>query len=570
MTHVISAAVAKTPPLKIVIVGAVAGGASAAARARRLSEDSEILLIERGHEPSFANCGMPYYIGGEIAHREKLLVAPVQLLRERLKLDVRTRHECLSIDRARKTVRILEVDTGKEYVETYDRLILSPGAAPLRPPLPGVNLPRVHTLRNLSDADRLLAASKAGGRAVVVGGGFIGIEMVENLLRRGIKTTLLERNPQVLTPWDPEMVSAFAETLRDRGVDLRLGEEVTAFGELPCGISVETSAGDVLEADFVVLAIGVRPEDDLARAAGLAVAARGGIVTNPRMQTSDPDIYAVGDAVEVRHVVTKETTRIPLAGPANRQGRIAADACFGRTSTFRGVQGTAIVGLFDHTAAMTGLSEKACRAAGIAHEKIYVHPAHHAGYYPGAERISLKLVFDPQDGRVLGAQAVGGAGIDKRIDVIAMALQAGMTVFDLEEAELCYAPQFGSAKDPVNMAGFVAAGVVRGDQPIVHADQIEELVTAGAYVLDVRTPAEFARGAIPAAINIPMEELRARLQELPRERAIIAYCQVGMRGYLATRVLLQSGFDKVRNLSGGYTTYRQKFAAPMLVSPAAR
>ncbi len=554
--------------MKVVIVGGVAGGASAAARLRRLDETAEIVLVERGAEPSFANCGMPYYIGGEIASRDKLLVAPVELLRERHRLDVRTRQEVIGIDRRAKTVRIRDLATEREYDESYDKLILAPGAAPIRPPIPGIDLPGVFTLRNLSDADRLHAATLAAKRALVVGGGFIGIEMAENLVRRGVETILVERNSQVLTPWDAEMVAPMADRLLEAGVTLRLNDEVVAFHAGNNSLEAELRRGERVAVDFAVLAIGVRPESHLAVEAGLEVNPRGGIVVDEQMRTSDPEIFAVGDAVQVTHYVTGEPTQIPLAGPANRQGRIAAEACVGRESEFAGVQGTAVVGLFDKTAAMTGLSEKACRAAGIEFDKVYLHPAHHAGYYPGAEGMSIKLLFSPDEGRVLGAQAVGGAGVDKRIDVLAMAIQAAMTVFDLEEAELCYAPQYGSAKDPVNMAGFIAAGVMLDDHPVVFAEEILEGrfsdgTSEKTLLVDVRTKAERDQGAVPGAIHIPIDQLRERLDELPTDRPIVSYCQVGMRGYLATRILLQAG-RHAANLSGGYKTYQQVVAARKL------
>lgn len=550
--------------MKVVIVGGVAGGASAAARLRRLDETAQIVLVERGAEPSFANCGMPYYIGGEIATRDKLLVAPVELLRERHRLDVRTRQEVIAIDRQTKSVRIRDLADGREYDESYDKLILAPGAAPIRPPIPGIDLPAVYTLRNLSDADRLRTATLEAKRALIVGGGFIGIEMAENLVRRGVETVLVERNPQVLTPWDAEMVAAMAERLIEAGVDLRLNDEVVAFHTGATSLEAELKSGERIAIDFAVLAIGVKPENHLAVDAGLEVAARGGIVVDEQMRTSDPDIFAVGDAVQVTHYVTGQPTQIPLAGPANRQGRIAADACVGRKSEFNGVQGTAVVGLFDKTAAMTGLSEKACRAAGVTFDKVYLHPAHHAGYYPGAEGMTIKLLFSPDDGKILGVQAVGGAGVDKRIDVIAIAIQAALTVFDLEEAELCYAPQYGSAKDPVNMAGFIAAGVMHDDHPVVYAEEIADgYLPEDAILVDVRSTGEHAKGAIPGAVHIPIEELRERLDELPAERPVVNYCQVGMRGYLATRVMLQSG-RSAANVSGGYKTYQQVMAARKL------
>jgi rhodanese-related sulfurtransferase len=386
---------------------------------------------------------------------------------------------------------------------------------------------------------------------VVVGGGFIGLEMAESLVRRGVRTAVVELADQVLPPWDREMTAPLADHVRAKGVELLLGDSASEFAKCGSGLMVKLKSGRDLPADFVVLSVGVRPENALAVAAGLEVGPRGGIRVNEHMQTSDPDIYAVGDAVEVREFITGDAIQIPLAGPANRQGRIAADHIFGRPSSFRGMQGTAIVGVFGMTAAMTGLSEKALRRTGRNYEKIYLHPTHHAGYYPGAERMTLKLLFDPESGKILGAQAVGMSGVDKRIDVLAIAIQADMTVFDLEEAELAYAPQFGAAKDPINMAGFIAAGVVRGDSKAVHVAGL-----AGAVVLDVRTRAEFEGGCIPGAVNLPLDELRERLGEVDRSQRIIAYCQFGQRGYLATRILSQAGYD-VANLSGGYRTYCQ-------------
>lgn len=543
--------------MKIVIVGGVAGGASAATRARRLSEEAQIVLFERGPDVSFANCGLPYYVGGEIDAREKLLVTTPDRFRSRFDLDVRTRTSIESIDRKAKTVRAREVASGREYDESYDKLILAPGAAPLRPPIPGIDLPGVFTLRDLRDVDRIKGWVDQGiGKAVVVGAGFIGLELAENLVRRGIETTVVELQDQVLPPFDREMTTPMAEHLMSKGVRLLLGQSAEAFESTPDGLEVYLKSGERLAAHLVILGIGVRPESGLATAAGLEVGPRGGIRVNEHLQTDDPDIYAVGDAIEVTDFVLGGPTQVPLAGPANRQGRLAADHIFGRPARYRGTQGTAIVRVFDRTAAMTGASEKALRRAGRSYRKVYVHPTHHAGYYPGAEAMSLKLVFDPESGRLLGAQAVGGAGVDKRIDVLAVAIQAGMTVFDLEEAELAYSPQYGSAKDPVNMAGFVAAGLLRGDNPQLN---VEDLLGAGEgqrpYLLDVRTPQEFAESHIPGAVNIPVDELRRRLGEIPHSREIAAYCQVGQRGYLATRILLQAGF-RAANLGGGYKTYR--------------
>jgi len=540
--------------MKVVIVGGVAGGASAAARIRRLNEDAEIVMLERGAHPSFANCGMPYYIGGVIASRERLLVSPLAHLQGRYGIDVRTRHEAVTIDRAAQRVHVRDLATGREYDETYDRLILSPGAAPLRPPIAGIELPGIYSLRDLSDADRLhQAATAQGGRAVIVGGGFIGIELAENFVHRGLQVTLVELANQVLPPWDRELTVTLEQHLREKGVELLLGASAQSFTQTADGIRVQLSQGPAIECRFVALCIGVRPENRLAQDAGLSVGARGGIQTNRHMQTSDPLIYAVGDAVEVTDFISGQPTQIPLAGPANRQGRIAADHIFGRSSAYRGTQGTAVVGVFDMTAAMTGLSEKMLQRLAIPYEKIYIHPGHHASYYPGSTPLTLKLLFAPETGRILGAQAVGREGVEKRIDVLAMAIQAKLSVFDLEESELCYAPQYGSAKDPVNMAGFVAAGVLRDDQPIVHATELAA-PAEGRMLLDVRTPPEFAAGHIPSAINIPVDELRDRLAELPAQATIVTYCKVGQRGYMATRILRQHGFA-ARNLSGGYTTW---------------
>ncbi len=548
--------------MKLLIVGGVAGGASAAARARRLSEDAEIILLERGPDVSFANCGLPYYVGGEIAPRDKLLVTTPERLRVRFQLDVRTRSSVEAIDPVAKKVRIRDLAADRTYEETYDKLILAPGAAPLRPPIPGIDLDGVLTLRNLADVDRIKQRVDEGiGQAVVVGAGFIGLELVENFVRRGVATTLVELQDQVLPPFDKEMTTPILEALAAHGVRVLLGQSAEAFEQSAKGLTVRLTSGESLPAQLVILGVGVRPENQLAVAAGLQVGPRGGIRVNEHLQTSHPDIYAVGDAIEVVDFVSGDPTQVPLAGPANRQGRIAADHIFGRPARYRGTQGTAIVGVFERTAALTGLAEKSLRRAGRPYRKVYLHPANHAGYYPGAESMALKVLFHPDSGKLLGAQAVGGAGVDKRIDVLAVAIQAGMTVFDLEETELAYAPQYGSAKDPINMAGFVAAGLLRGDHPQLN---VEAVLGAPAderpLLLDVRTPQEFLAGHLPGAINIPVDELRARLTEIPRDRQIAAYCQVGQRGYLATRILRQHGFPAA-NIGGGYKTYRLFFPA---------
>jgi len=540
--------------VKLVIIGGVAGGASAAARARRLSEDADIVLIERGPDVSFANCGLPYHIGQVIPQREKLLVTTPQRLRERFRLDVRTRSEVEALDRTHKTVRIRDLNTGQTYDEPYDKLILAPGAAPLRPVFPGSDLPQVCTLRNLTDTDRIKQLVDQGTqRAVIVGAGFIGLELAENLVLRGIATTVVNLSPQILAPFDAEMTTPLLAALANERIEVLLGQTAESITPTADGLSVQLTSGESRPAQLVVLGIGVQPENKLAVQAGLDIGPRGGIRVNEFLQTSDPDIFAVGDAIETTEFGTGERTQVPLAGPANRQGRLAADNALGRRSKYRGTQGTAIIGFFGHTAALTGASEKSLKRQGRAYRKIYVHPAHHAGYYPGAEGMTLKLLFEPQTGRLLGAQGVGQSGVDKRIDVLSVAIQAGMTVFDLEELELCYAPQFGSAKDPVNMAGFVAAGLLRGDHPQVDWETVR-VSARGPFLLDVRSPSEFAAGHIPEAVNISVDELRQRLSEVPRERPVVAYCQVGQRGYLATRILLQHGFD-VANLSGGYRTY---------------
>jgi NADPH-dependent 2,4-dienoyl-CoA reductase/sulfur reductase-like enzyme/rhodanese-related sulfurtransferase len=543
--------------MKLLIVGGVAGGASAAARARRLSEDADIILFERGPDVSFANCGLPYFLGGEITERDKLLVVAPERLRTRYKLDVRVRTSVEAIDRSAKKVRGRDLASGREYEESYDKLILAPGAAPVRPPLPGIDLPGIFTLRNLQDMDRIKAKLDQGVRqAVIVGAGFIGLELVENLVRRGITTTVVELQDQVLPPFDKEMTTPLAEHLAAKGVSLLLRQSAEGFEQAPDGLVVRLKSGQQLPAQLVVLGVGVRPENNLAVTAGLEVGPRGGIRVNEHLQTGDPDIYAVGDAIEVKDVVTGEPTQVPLAGPANRQGRIAADHIFGRAARYRGTQGTAIVRVFERTAALTGASEKVLKRAKRPYRKVYVHPTHHAGYYPGAEAMTLKLLFDPETGKVLGAQAVGGAGVDKRIDVLAVAIQAGLTVFDLEEMELAYSPQYGSAKDPINMAGFIAGGLLRGDHPQV---DVEAVLAAPPgehpFLLDVRTPQEFAAGHLPEALNLPVDELRSRLTELPHDQEIAVYCQVGQRGYLATRILRQAGFPAVK-VGGGYKTYQ--------------
>ncbi len=540
---------------RIVIVGGVAGGASAAARARRLSEDAEIVMFERGQYISFANCGLPYHIGGQIQERQRLLVQTPEAMNRRFAIDVRTRSEVTRIDREKHEVTVRDLAKGQDYQIAYDALILSPGAEPVRPKMSGVDSPRVFTLRSIPDMDAIKAAveQQETRRAVVVGGGYIGLEMTEALVDRGLEVSLVELEPCVMGTVDPEMAAPLHEEMRLHGVDLHLGTSVTEIDTQEGSVLVRLNDGQQIETDLVVMAVGVRPEVKLAREAGLQVGTRGGIVVDEHMRTSDPDIYAAGDAVEVTDFVGGFATVIPLAGPANRQGRIAANSIFGRESRYTKTQGTAICKVFNLAVATTGMNEKNLKRQQIAYEKVYVHPASHAGYYPGASQLSLKLLFDPQTGKVLGAQCVGTKGVDKRIDVIAVAMRAGMTVFDLQDLELCYAPPFGSAKDPVNYAGFVAANAIAGDMPLCH---VHELVNPreNQRLIDVRSPGEVQAGTIPGAINIPIDELRSRLGNLPKDKELLIFCQVGLRGYLACRILNQRGFSS-RNLTGGYKTY---------------
>jgi len=541
---------------RVLIVGGVAGGASCAARLRRLDEAAEIVLYDRGPHVSFANCGLPYFVGDVIADERALLVASSELFRDRFRIEVRTRHEVLAIDRARRTIRVRDLAAGTERDERYDALVLSPGAAPIRPPLPGIDLPGIFAVRTIPDSVRIRRwiAERRPTRALVVGGGFIGLEMAENLARRGLRTTILEKLPQVMPPLDPEMADPVARHLAAQDVTLHLGDGLAGF-ESGSGSEIVALAesGTRLSADLVILSIGVRPETGLARAASLALGPRGGIAVDAEMRTADPHIWAVGDAVEVRDVLTGQETIVPLAGPANRQGRVAAESICGRARPFRGVQATAVVGVFGLTVACTGASEKGLRRAGVRDfERVYLHPGHHAGYYPGAKPIHLKLLFAVPDGRILGAQAVGLEGVEKRIDVIATAIQMGATVRDLAEAELCYAPQFGGAKDPVNLAGMIATNHVDGLMPL--ADWTA-LGTAPAILVDVREPDEYAAGHIPGARNLPLSELRRRHGELPRDHPLTLYCGVGQRAYYATRFLLQLGY-RAANLSGGYATWQ--------------
>ena len=554
-------------PKTIVIVGGVAGGASAAARARRLCEDCEIIMFERGPHVSFANCGLPYFVGGEIAEQDSLLVQTPESLMARFNLDVRIKTEVIGIDRAARRIRVRELETGREYEQTYDALILSTGASPLKPPIPGIERPNHFVVRNIPDVERIMAWSKdcQRCRAVVVGGGYIGLEMAEQLRHRGFDVTVAQGPPQVMTPFDPEMAAWLHAELRANGVTLHLNDPVVAFEppseQEPARASIVVlKSGQRLPADSVILGLGVKPEVGLATDAGLEIGERGGIRVNEHLQTSDPHIWAVGDAIEVRDGVTGQWALIPLAGPANRQGRIAADNILGRPSRYEHTWGTAILRLFKLTAGCTGANEKSLRRAAIPFQAIHLHPGSHAGYYPGAEPIALKILFAPDTGKLLGAQAIGHEGVDKRIDVLATALKAGMTVHDLAELELAYAPPYGSAKDPVNLAGMAAQNVLAGDVALAQWNEVASLDPSTTLLLDVRRVDERVRGFIPGSTHIPLDELRQRLSELPRDREIIAYCQSGQRSYNAVRLLRQHGINAA-NLSGGYTTFRHATTA---------
>lgn len=538
---------------RVLIVGGVAAGASTAARLRRLDENAQIIMFERGPHVSFANCGLPYHVGDVIADEDDLLLASPELFRERFDIDVRTEHEVVAIDRTARTIRVRRLENGAEKDEPYDVLVLATGAANIRPDAAGLDLPGVFSVRTIPDTRKIRSwLETPRQKAVVVGAGFIGLEMAENLVHRGLDVTVVELQPQVMPPLDAEMAALVARHLREKGVTLRLGTRFRSIEQNAGRLLINTDRGPRLAADLVILALGVRPETTLAKAAGLELGARGGIRVNSSLQTSDPFIYAVGDVVEVRDVVLGSDTLLPLAGPANRQGRLAAEAIAGRKVRFRGTQGTAIVGVLGLTAASTGASEKALAQAGI-HDAgvVYLHPSHHADYYPGAATMTLKLIFSRDDGRILGAQAVGTEGVDKRIDVIATMIQMKGTVHDLAESELCYAPQFGMAKDPVNVAAMMAQNTLNGDMPLADWRMLD---STDALFIDVRESDEFADGHLKGAVNMPLSTIRKRIGELPKDREVWVYCAAGKRAYVAQRLLLQAGFD-AKNLSGGYRIF---------------
>ncbi|MFU0799317.1 MAG: FAD-dependent oxidoreductase [Xylanivirga thermophila] len=543
-------------PKKILIVGGVAGGASTAARLRRMDEEAEIVLFERGEYISFANCGLPYYVGDIIKDREALLVQTPQGMSRRFNIDVRVNSEVIHIDSYKKQVEVLDHVTGITYNESYDRLVLSPGANPIKPSIPGIDRENVFVVRNIPDTFRITNYIQrySPKKAAVIGGGFIGLEMAENLMLKGLDVSLIEMANQVMPPIDYDMAAFVHPYMKQKGIRLYLSDGAQEIKHNNNKTIIKLRSGEQVEADLIVLAIGVKPDVTLAKDAALEIGPTGGIRVDKYLRTSDPDIYAIGDAVEVMDFVNGHPAVIPLAGPANKQGRIVANNICGIEDAYDGTQGTSIVKLFDMVIASTGNNEKILKKYDIPYIRSYTHSPSHAGYYPGAGLVSIKLLFRSDDGRILGAQIIGSDGVDKRIDVLSTAIRAGLTVYDLEELELAYAPPFSSAKDPVNMAGYVAANILKGDHPVIYWDEIDDL-TDEQVIVDVRTGAEYGQGAIPGAWNIPLDTLRDRIDELPRDKEIIIYCRVGLRGYLAARILMQNGF-KVRNLSGGYITYK--------------
>ncbi|MBW1784143.1 MAG: FAD-dependent oxidoreductase, partial [Deltaproteobacteria bacterium] len=557
---------------KLLIIGGVAGGATAGARARRLNERAEIIIFERGEHISFANCGLPYYIGGVIKKRSDLLVTTPEAFKKRYHLDIRIFSEVVRIDRKKKEVVVKNRMTGETYTESYDKIILSPGAEPVKPPIEGVDLENIFHLRNIPDSDRIKAYVDVDtpASAVVVGAGFIGLEMAENLVERGVNTTIVERLDQVMAPLDYEMAAMVHAHLKEKGIVCRLGCGVTAFSKNGEGILVSTDTGDAIACNMVIMSIGVRPENKLAREAGLEISERGSIQVNAMMMTSDPDIFAVGDAVEVRDYVTGMPTMTALAGPANKQGRIAADNAMGRKSVFKGTLGTSVVKLFDMTIAATGANEKTLRQNKIPHMVSYSHSGSHASYYPGAHMMAIKLIFSPGNGKILGGQIIGMDGVDKRIDVLATAIKGGMTVYDLEELELAYAPPYSSAKDPINTAGFVASNILKGDQDIILWNEMGDVDQEKEVFIDLRNADELKKaGHIKGALHIPLPELRDKIRDLDREKRYILYCAVGLRAYVGHRILAQNGFQS-RNLSGGFKTYLGAKEKIMEESPETR
>lgn len=555
--------------MNYLIIGGVAGGATVAARLRRMDEKANIILFERGKYVSYANCGLPYYIGDTINNREKLFVQTVKGFTDRFRIDIRTEQEVTAIHPDKKEVEVKNLSTGEIYTETYDKLVLSPGAEPLRPGIEGIGSKKIFTLRNVPDTDTIknYINIEKPKRAIVVGGGFIGLEMAENLHDLGIQVDVVEMANQVMAPLDFSMAAIVHQQLTDKGVGLHLEDGVSRFEEKDGGVTVHLRSGKQIATDMVLLSIGVRPETKLAKEAGLAIGERGGIAVNDYMQTSDADIYALGDATEVKNLVTGQPSLIPLAGPANKQGRIVADnIIFGNKKKYAGSIGTSIAKVFDLTVAATGANAKLLQRNNIPYTSSYTHGASNAGYYPGAVPMSIKILFDPENGKLLGAQIVGFNGVDKRIEMLEQVIQRGGTVYDLTELEHAYAPPYSSAKDPVNMAGFVAENILKGKSKIIQWRELAEL-PADTIRIDVRTRDEHKLGSIPGFINIPVDELREHLDELPKDKLIVVSCAVGLRGYLAYRILVQNGFKNVRNLSGGYKTWSVATAPVKKVAP---
>lgn len=544
--------------MKVVIVGGVAGGATAAARIRRLDESAQILVFERSGYVSYANCGLPYYIGGVITDPEELTLQTPESFWERFRVEMKVRHEVTSIHPEQKTVTVRNLETGAVFEESYDKLLLSPGARPTQPDLPGIGLDRLFTLRTVEDTFRIhdFVRQQKPRSVVLAGGGFIGLELAENFREQGIEVTIVQRPRQLMSPFDPEMAAFLHAKMRKKGIRLMLGSSVEGFQEKSGTIQVLLKGEEPVSADMAVLAIGVTPDTPLARKAGLELGIKGSILVNDRMETSVPDIYAVGDAVQVKHFVTGEDALISLAGPANKQGRIAADNICGGDSRFSGSLGSSVIKLFDMTAACTGINERAARKAGIDCDKVYLSPSSHAGYYPGARVMTMKVLFEKGTFRLLGAQIVGYEGVDKRIDVLAAAIHAGMSAADLKELDLAYAPPYSSAKDPVNMAGFMIENISKGYLKQFFWDELDTLPMDGsAVLLDTRTKEEFGSGHIDGFVNIPVDELRERLGELETGKPVYVICQSGLRSYIACRILMQHGFD-CRNFSGGYRLYQ--------------
>ena len=541
--------------MKILIVGGVAGGATAATRLRRLSEENEVIIFEKGQYVSFANCGLPYHIGGTIHKRDALLLQTPESLKERYNLDVRVLTEVLSINKEEKTISVKNLQTEEIYIESYDKLLLSPGAEPIKPPFEGINSDKIYTLRNIPDMDKIVEKTKNAQNFVVVGGGFIGLEVAENLIEVGKNVKLVELSNQVMAPVDFDIASFVHEKAKQKGLELLLNVGVEKFNDKGETIEVFLNNGTSVETDAVILAIGVKPETKLAVEAGLEIGETRGILVNEFLQTSNPDIYAVGDAIEVAHFINNKKVLIPLAWPANRQGRIVADnIVLGNQYKYTGSLGSSILKFFELSVASTGLNEKTLKKFGIPYKTAIVTRGHHAGYYPGAKNMVLKLIFD-ENGKIFGAQAVGEAGVDKRIDVIATAIKGNLTVYDLPEIEITYAPPYNSAKDPVNIAGYTAENILKGDLEMVNYDEFWDFVKENnAVILDVRTSKEFSGGAIEGAININVDDLRENLQNLDKNKVYAIYCQVGLRGYLANRIMRNNGFRAV-NLNGGYNLW---------------